>query len=1173
MDTRWRIELLGRLRATQGEHVVSRFRARRTGALLAYLAYYLDRPHPRELLIELFWPEVEPHSGRNNLSRELSWLRRQLEPPGVTAGAVITADRDAVQLNPAACATDVQAFETGLQTAARARSAAERIARLTEAGELYQGELLPGYFEDWIVPQRQRLADLCLRALVQLASDHEEEGDIHGAIQWTRRAMALDALGEETHDKLIRLLAAAGEITAALQQYRFLEQRLAADLGAAPDPVLRDFVLSLPARSRSSGSRRPRATAAGSALSSDQVQTPWVGREAELQILRERWLTAQSGQGQGVFIVGAAGIGKSRLVREFRRRLEPETLTWIEGRCISHGRDIAYLPLIDLLKSFLAMEKTSGEAPTSARLDVEVAALGTELSEHVPFLSYLLGLDAGASPVAKMDPPLRKIRLFEALQAVLIAASARRPLVVEIEDLHWTDSLSEEFLAGLGASIPQHPILLLLTARPGYAPRGGWLTTAAVIDLQSLSEAETAALSRGFLAARSLPDELYALIFRKAGGNPFFVEEVIRSLREAGLIRRSGADYFLTRRVEEVHVPEMVGEVLMDRLARLPEEPKRALQTAAVIGAEFTTRLLERAAELQGGPEEGLEALKAAALIDAHPASSEPAYAFRHALTHDAAYHSLRAARRVELHRLVGAAIEELYQDRLEEQYETLASHYEQGEAWEKARVYLQKSGDKAMAAFVPAQAVSFYDRALAAAEKSDQPLAPEAAMALHYGRGQALLLTNDWLGSETSFLAMRHAARAVGDRTQEGVALHWLAHAARSAFRFTDSLAYAEQARVLAIETDDPTALACSLVVVCAVANTTGDLRRARQTAGEALRAARRSGAPDIHGRALYLAGTLAHLEGKETQAVARFEEGLRISREHQTSVNLLWLLFGKGLALCGRGEYEPALQVLQEGLDLATRLGDRTHRGRILNTIGWVYMELCHWERAMEHNARSAAEVRALGDLRSTHYEVIRNAELNLADCYLALKQWTEARRTLEAVYEASDGGRGWRQEWMKWRYTQHLHASLGELWLALGEPQKAAPCAEACLDIARATDSRRYLVKGRRVLGEALLAQGRRSEAAGELEAALPMAREMGNPPLIVKSLVALGRLRAAQDRAGDAAAAYHQALSIIEGVVAGLTDAGLRRTLLASSQAAELRGAAGSSPHPPSALPAR
>src|SRR5438067_5489258 len=137
MDTPWRIELLGRLRATQGDHVVTRFRARKTGLLLAYLAYDPERPHPREALIELLWPETEPHSGRSSLSRELTSLRRQLEPPGVPEGAVIIADRISVQLNPAACTTDVKAFETALQLAARAGGGAERAARLTEAAELY----------------------------------------------------------------------------------------------------------------------------------------------------------------------------------------------------------------------------------------------------------------------------------------------------------------------------------------------------------------------------------------------------------------------------------------------------------------------------------------------------------------------------------------------------------------------------------------------------------------------------------------------------------------------------------------------------------------------------------------------------------------------------------------------------------------------------------------------------------------------------------------------------------------------------------------------------------------------------------------------------------------------------------------------------------------------------
>jgi DNA-binding SARP family transcriptional activator len=212
METCWRIALLGRLRATRGDRVVSRFRARRTGALLAYLAYHLDRPHPREVLIELFWLETPPASGRNNLSRELSSLRRQLEPPGVPAGSVLLADRSLVQLNPAACSTDLQAFEPALQGAARAGGCAERVARLTEAAELYGGELLPRYFEEWVLPERQRLAELFLQTLGQLTADREQAGDYPGAIRRARRTVAADGLREEGHQELIRLLQAGAHL-------------------------------------------------------------------------------------------------------------------------------------------------------------------------------------------------------------------------------------------------------------------------------------------------------------------------------------------------------------------------------------------------------------------------------------------------------------------------------------------------------------------------------------------------------------------------------------------------------------------------------------------------------------------------------------------------------------------------------------------------------------------------------------------------------------------------------------------------------------------------------------------------------------------------------------------------------------------------------------------------
>lgn len=236
MDTLWRIELLGALRAIGDHRSVTRFQTQKTGALLAYLAYYPQRSHPREVLIELLWPESEPRAGRNKLSLALSSLRRQLEPPGVPAGAVILATRAAVQLNPAAVSTDVAQFESILRSAAEVRSGVEQAQRLTEAIELYRGELLLGSCEEWVLPERQRLAEVYFHALDQLIRHLEQAGNLPRALHYARQAVSADPLREEAHQRLIRLLVAAGQPEHALRQYEEVERLLAEEVGAAPTP-------------------------------------------------------------------------------------------------------------------------------------------------------------------------------------------------------------------------------------------------------------------------------------------------------------------------------------------------------------------------------------------------------------------------------------------------------------------------------------------------------------------------------------------------------------------------------------------------------------------------------------------------------------------------------------------------------------------------------------------------------------------------------------------------------------------------------------------------------------------------------------------------------------------------------------------------------------------------
>jgi DNA-binding SARP family transcriptional activator len=244
----WRIELLVWLRLVGADRVIDRFRTQKVAALLAYMAYHARRSHPREELIELLWPGCEPHAGRVNLRTALASLRRQLEPPGLAPGTVLLAGRDCIGLNPAQCETDTDQFEAALRNAARTDDPAVRAQQRLTAAELYRGDLLPGFFEDWILTEHQRLLEAYLGLLDDLSGGSEAAGDRTGALQWARRAVGTDPLREEARRRLIRLLSATGLPEAALCQYRALERLLREELGAAPEAALRALARELEAQ-------------------------------------------------------------------------------------------------------------------------------------------------------------------------------------------------------------------------------------------------------------------------------------------------------------------------------------------------------------------------------------------------------------------------------------------------------------------------------------------------------------------------------------------------------------------------------------------------------------------------------------------------------------------------------------------------------------------------------------------------------------------------------------------------------------------------------------------------------------------------------------------------------------------------------------------------------------
>ena len=335
-------------------------------------------------------------------------------------------------------------------------------------------------------------------------------------------------------------------------------------------------------------------------------------------------------------------MGKSRLLLEFRRSLG-DGARWLEGRCISWGGTFPYLPIVDAVRDNFGVEEGDDDEKIVAAVD-ERAQMWDEAAaaSAIPQLKYLLNVDPGDGS-AGMDPAERRTRVLDALRALLMQESQRAPLVIAIEDLHWADEPSEEALAALVDAVASSPVLLILTYRPGYAHGLGDRTYYGRLVLLNLPPAESASMVRGVLQAAGVPDTLQAAIVAKAEGNPFFIEEVSRSLVESGALMRTGSGYALARPVEQVSIPDTIQEVILSRLDRLHRNAKEAVQYASVIGREFPVRLLKYIATAEESIDGLLDELKGLELIYEKSYFPELEYMFKHALTQEVALSTLLA--------------------------------------------------------------------------------------------------------------------------------------------------------------------------------------------------------------------------------------------------------------------------------------------------------------------------------------------------------------------------------------------------------------------------------------------------------------------------------------------------------------------------------------------------
>jgi class 3 adenylate cyclase len=405
----------------------------------------------------------------------------------------------------------------------------------------------------------------------------------------------------------------------------------------------------------------------------------FVGRQAEMESLKRAAEQARAGRGQIVAAMAEAGVGKSRLFFEFKAVSQSGWMV-LEAFSVSHGKASAFLPLIDLLWNYFKITADDDERTRREKVTGRVIALDRSLEDALPYLYWLLGLSDEHNRMAEIEAQTRKRRALDAIKRILLRESLNQPLAVIFEDLHWIDSETQAFLNLLADSIGTARILLLVNYRPEYRHEWGNKTYYTQLRLDPLGKESADEMLRALLGGAVEIGPLKHLVAEKTEGNPFFMEEAVQVLIDEGALVREGAAVRLTKPLGELKIPPTVQAILAARIDRLAPDHKALLQTLAVIGTEFKLGLIRKVATKPGPElEPTLSELQLAEFIYEQPAVGDVEYTFKHALTHDVAYHSLLGDRRRLLHERIGAALESTYAESLNDHVTELAHHYARG--------------------------------------------------------------------------------------------------------------------------------------------------------------------------------------------------------------------------------------------------------------------------------------------------------------------------------------------------------------------------------------------------------------------------------------------------------------------------------------------------------------
>jgi class 3 adenylate cyclase/tetratricopeptide (TPR) repeat protein len=511
-----------------------------------------------------------------------------------------------------------------------------------------------------------------------------------------------------------------------------------------------------------------------------------VGREKELSQLELQIHRLINGTGGIVTVSGEAGIGKSRLMAELRRTEAVNKTMILEGRALSIGRSLSFYPIIDALKHWSRIREEDTDTEAQRKLEKAIRAIHPEeVNEVFPFIATLMGMKLTGKYAQRMKgiegEALEKL-IFKNMRDIIIKGSELRPTVIYIEDFHWVDTSSLELIEALFRLAEEYRILFILVFRPGYADTGERISKSigenypshwTRIDLEPLNDRESETLLSNLLRIKGLPLHIRDQILQRAGGNPFFIEEVVRSLIDEGAVVLKNGDYEITEKVKQVVIPQTIHALIMTRIDRLDEETRNLVRMASVIGRNFFYRVLTEVASNIEEIDRRLDYLKEIQLIRERKRMEELEYLFKHALAQEAAYESILIQRRKEIHQKVARSIEKVFNERLHEFYGMLAYHYSMGEDLDKAEEYMIKAGEEAMKSAASSEALDYFQEALSIyRSKFGEKASPEKIAMLEKNIAHALLNRGRYLECADYFTRVLEYHGETFPKTRLGMAI-----------------------------------------------------------------------------------------------------------------------------------------------------------------------------------------------------------------------------------------------------------------------------------------------------------------------------------------------------------------------------------------------------------------